>query len=163
MRRFAGIFVCLLLILSVMSVYSRASDKRFNPDSLDRADLNEYVENISTKKVSEAFQIDLTGDGGAEELIGVLCGNGGCVYYVFMNLGAEKYKFSGSVFLQKSGFEVLSNKRHGFHDILAYTHLNARTGNLFRLEFNGSKYLKTVSFIVNPELFELLRPEKFND
>lgn len=87
-------------------------------------------------------------DSNTEKLIGVTCGNGGCVYYCFQNMSNHKYKFINTIFINRGGFEVLKTKRNGFNDILCYLHSNVSEGTLARYEFNGEEYKTKISIKV---------------
>jgi hypothetical protein len=149
----------LLINLSVLFVFAGESTQVFDKSNLDIKDLHAFVRSLTLDNMSDEFETDLNDDGKPETLIGVLCGNGGCQYYCFENIGDQKFKFIGSLFIHRSGFEILKTKHNGFSDILSYSHSSAASGSLTRYEFDGQKYhAKTCLKEVSSSLFELLRP-----
>jgi len=151
--------VLLLIILPGLSPHAGESRKVFDRSSLDKRDLHGFVRSVTSENIDDQFEIDLNDDGKLECLIGVLCGNGGCQYYCFENMGNQKFRSIGSLFIQRGGFEVLKTKHHGFNDILNYSHSSAKSGSLTRYEFDGRQYqAKTCLKEVSSSFFQLLRP-----
>jgi hypothetical protein len=149
----------LLIVLPVLSPYADEATRVFDKSSLGKKDLHAFVQSMTSENINDQFEIDLNDDGRPEYLIGVLCGNGGCQYYCFENMGNQKFRFAGSLFIQRGGFEVLKAKHHGFNDILNYSHSSAGTGTLTRYEFNGQQYQAKICLKeVSSSFFELLRP-----
>jgi hypothetical protein len=152
---------CGLVMLLAISAEADNSAKQFDASNIDRKDLREFVSSICHEPIDDEFEVDLNDDGRPERLMGVTCGNGGCQYNCFMNLGEERFKFIGSLFINRRGFEVLRTKHGGVHDILGYWHTSAESGSLTRYEFDGEKYgVKKRIDNVSPSFFELLRPTK---
>jgi hypothetical protein len=148
------IFIALLF---VPSVYAR--DRKIDGSNLNQNDLRNFVNSVSGETIGDEFGIDLTNDEKPEYLIGDLCGNGGCQYHIFKNLGGGKYQYAGATFLQRGRFEVLKTRHNGFNDILGFSHGGGGIGSLSRYEFNGSKYDTTISFHdVSYDYFKFLRP-----
>ena len=150
------IFIALTFLFS-SSIDAKSIEKKFNKSKLDISELREFVESISLETISDEFEVDLNDDNKPEKLIGVTCGNGGCEYYCFKNLDAQKYKFIGTIWLHRMGFEVLKTNHNGFNDILSYWHSNAAEGILKRDEFDGKEYRNTVSINIESKLFNILR------
>ena len=151
------IFISLTSFFS-LSIDAKSIEKEFNKSNLDISELHEFVKSISAETISDEFEVDLNNDGKLEKLIGVTCGNGGCEYYCFKNLGNQKYKFINTVFIHRNGFEILKTRHNDFNDILSYCHSNVAEGILSRDEFDGEKYKTKESIEIKSEVFNLLRP-----
>jgi hypothetical protein len=152
---------CGFVMLLAISAWAESSVKLFDASNIDRKDLREFVNSICHEPIDDEFEVDLNEDGRPERLLGVACGNGGCQYNCFMSLGEERFKFIGSLLINRGGFEVLKTKHEGVHDILSYWHTSAESGSLTRYEFDGKEYgVKKRIDNVNSIFFELLRPTK---
>lgn len=122
--------------------------------SLDESE----IERVVNESISHELLIDLNGDGIQDRMIASTdCGNAGCTYYCFLADRAE-YRFIGSLFLHRLGFEVMKTKHNGVMDILAYARGSAFDGALIRYEFNGTQYVIASTVEGNSGLFELIRP-----
>jgi len=148
------IFVTLLFVSPVF-----ARDRSIDGSNLSKKELHHFVDVVGGETIGDEFEVDLNDDEKPDYLIGDLCGNGGCRYHIFNNLGNGKYQYIGEHGLQRGQFEVLKTMHNGFSDILAFFHSSAETGSFSRFEFNGNKYITTASFQeVSYDLFKLLRP-----
>ena len=134
----------LITLLFVSPCFAR--DKKIDGSNLNKSELRNFVNSVSGETIGDEFEVDLNGDEKPEYLIGDLCGNGGCQYHIFKNLSNGKYQYIGVTFLQRGQFEVLKTMHNGFSDILGFNHSSATTASLSRSEFNGIKYVTTVSF-----------------
>jgi uncharacterized protein YecT (DUF1311 family) len=131
----------------------------YDPLQLDKTELYNFAKLTSEETIGSELEVDLNDDGKDEYLAGALCGNGGCEYHYFMNLGNNKYKYLGVFDLHRMGFEILKAKHNGFNDIWGYWHGGGGIGYLTRYEFNGQEYSKKASVEVNENVFDLLRSE----
>ena len=153
------VFIFIALTFSIsLSIDAKSIEKKFNKSKLDISELHEFVELTSSETIDNEFEVDLNDDGKLEKLIGVTCGQGGCGYYCFKNLGKQKYKFIGTIWLHRMAFEVLKTKHNGFNDILSYWHSNVAEGILTRDEFDGKEYRTKVSINIESKFFNILRP-----
>ena len=151
-----------ILVLGVIC-HTHANDGDIWNSTLTYAQLKTVVEKTIPEKVTQRFQLDLNKDNLTDQFFGVVCGNGGCQYHVFIQVSSGLYKYHGAIFLHKLGFEILAVIHHGLPDILAYLHTSAITGTLVRYEFDGEKYVKTGSYDGSSDLFPLLNVTQIAD
>jgi hypothetical protein len=113
-------------------------------------------------RAAELFQFDCTGCSAMQDLLFVAasqdCGNAGCNFYVFRNLGSSSYEYLTAVFLDHGAFAFLKTKHHGLNDILSYHRWSATDGSLYRLEFDGTNYRE----IGTPDRRSRFTPESVN-
>lgn len=116
------------------------------------------IQQIVGTSISHELSADLNDDDTDDRLIAAgACGNAGCTYFCFIKLSEDQYRYIGTVFLHRLGFEVLKTKHNGMSDLLSYSRRNAAEGSLLRHEFNGSEYEVTATASGNSGLFNLLR------
>ncbi len=150
-----NLILCALLFVSL----GFARDNKIDGSNLNKSELRNFVTSFSGETIGDEFEIDLTNDEKPEFLIGDLCGNGGCQYHIFKNLGGGKYQYVGATFLQRGQFEVLKTMHNGFSDILGFSHAGGGLGSFTRYEFDGSKYVVKASLRdISYDFFGLLRP-----
>ena len=139
----------ILIVFSVDSGFVAASEQ-----IVDEMGIRQIV----GTSISHELSADLNDDDTDDRLIAAgSCGNAGCTYFCFVKLSQDQYRYIGTVFLHRLGFEVLKTKHNGMSDLLSYSRLNASEGSLLRHEFNGSEYEVTTTASGSSELFNLLR------
>lgn len=92
-------------------------------------------------------RVDLNGDKKPEVLVGLsgslVCGNGGCMVYIFQSTGKD-YRMVSSIGSTSVPIIVTNQKTNGWNDLIVDTFGNYRRQNgqdgYWQLKFNGKKY-----------------------
>jgi len=160
MKRIRFFFITILtLILNTTA----AGEIRFDNGPIPGEKLLSSIQEMTGEKPYVAFKADFDNDSVKELVIGILCGNAGCVNLVFRKIQNQMFEYITHISFHKKAFQLVPNPNSKFSDIYHYWRSNASTGCLILLKYEKDRYQEASKECGSSELFYKIETEAIVD